>query len=46
MDSSSNEKIKRYMKEDGIHFVPVWRILGFSGANMAVNLYMGITMIM
>ena len=46
MDSSSNEKIKRYMKEDGIHFVPVWRIFGFSGANMAVNLYMGITMIM
>ena len=46
MDSSSNEKIKRYMKEDGIHFVPIWRIFGFSGANMAVNLYMGITMIM
>ena len=46
MDSSSNEKIKKYKKEDGIHFVPVWRIFGFSGANMAVNLYMGITMIM
>ncbi|MDW2796212.1 MFS transporter [Clostridium boliviensis] len=46
MDNSSNEKIKKYMKEDGIHFVPVWRIFGFSGANMAVNLYMGITMIM
>ena len=40
MDSSSNEKIKRYMKEEGIHYVPVWRIFGFSGANMAVNLYM------
>ncbi len=37
---------KRYIKENGVHFVPVWRIIGFSGANMAVNLYMGLTMIM
>ncbi|MGI6110923.1 MAG: hypothetical protein ACOYBK_01560 [Bilifractor sp.] len=26
--------------------MPVWRIFRFSGANMAVNLYMGLTMIM
>lgn len=37
---------EKYVKENGIHFVPVWRIIGFSGANMAVNLYMGLTMIM
>ncbi len=41
-----NEGYKKYLKEDGIHYVPVWRIIGFSGANMAVNLYMGLTMIM
>lgn len=40
------DKAARYMKDGGIHFVPVWRIIGFSGANMAVNLYMGLTMIM
>ncbi|MDD6716848.1 MAG: MFS transporter [Firmicutes bacterium] len=39
-------KAAKYLKDDGIHFVPVWRIIGFSGANMAVNLYMGLTMIM
>ncbi|WP_168171639.1 MFS transporter [Oribacterium sp. C9] len=44
--SMLQDKYKKYMKEDGIHFVPVWRIVGFSGANMAVNLYMGLTMIM
>lgn len=32
------ENYKKYVKENGIHFVPVWRIIGFSGANMAVNL--------
>ncbi len=42
----TNLKYKKYMKENGIHFVPIWRIIGFSGANMAVNLYMGLTMIM
>lgn len=36
----------KFEKGNGIHFVPVWRIVGFSGANMAVNLYMGLTMIM
>ena len=36
----------KYIGENGIHRVPVWRIVGFSGANMAVNLYMGLTMIM
>lgn len=41
-----SQNYKKYMKQDGIHFVPVWRIIGFSGANMAVNLYMGLTMIM
>ena len=42
----SQDKYKKYIKENGIHNVPVWRIVGFSGANMAVNLYMGLTMIM
>ena len=46
MSDSIQAKYQKYMKEDGIHFVPVWRIIGFSGANMAVNLYMGLTMIM
>lgn len=36
----------KFEKGNGIHFVPVWRIVGFSGANMAVNFYMGLTMIM
>lgn len=36
----------KYERGNGIHFVPVWRIVGFSGANVAVNLYMGLTMIM
>ena len=44
--SDMENKHQKYMKEGGIHFVPVWRIVGFSGANMAVNLYMGLTMIM
>lgn len=34
------------MKENGIHFVPLWRIVGFTGSNLAVNLYMGLTMYM
>ncbi len=42
----TNEDYKKYIRPDGTHFVPVWRIIGFSGANMAVNLYMGLTMIM
>lgn len=42
----ANESYKRYLKANGIHNVPVWRIIGFSGANMAINLYMGLTMIM
>lgn len=46
MERNAVDKSMKYRKENGIHFVPVWRILGFSGANMAVNLYMGITMIM
>ena len=46
MSDSIQARYQKYMKEDGIHFVPVWRIIGFSGANMAVNLYMGLTMIM
>jgi Na+/melibiose symporter-like transporter len=44
--SDMENKHQKYMKEGGIHFVPVWRIVGFSGANMAVNLYMGLTIIM
>lgn len=47
MGNSSNvESYAKYEKGNGIHFVPVWRIVGFSGANLAVNLYMGLTMIM
>ncbi|MBQ9306023.1 MFS transporter, partial [Butyrivibrio sp.] len=45
-ETMSQDKYKKYIKENGIHNVPVWRIVGFSGANMAVNLYMGLTMIM
>lgn len=46
MDRKAVDTSAKYMRGNGIHFVPVWRIFGFSGANMAVNLYMGITMIM
>lgn len=46
MMDKKNQSYMKYMKQDGIHYVPVWRIIGFSGANMAVNLYMGLTMIM
>ena len=46
VETMSQDKYKKYIKENGIHNVPVWRIVGFSGANMAVNLYMGLTMIM
>lgn len=45
MEQAQN-KYGGYLKENGIHSVPFWRIIGFSGANMAVNLYMGLTMIM
>ena len=38
------EKASKYMKDHGIHFAPAWRIIGFSGVNLAVNLYMGLTM--
>ena len=37
---------KRYLRENGIHWVEPWRIVGFSGVNLAVNLYMGLTMYM
>lgn len=37
---------KLYMMEHGIHRVEPWRIVGFSGVNLAVNLYMGLTMYM
>lgn len=37
---------KLYMIEHGIHRVEPWRIVGFSGVNLAVNLYMGLTMYM
>lgn len=36
----------RYLREDGIHDAPYWRIIGFAGVNVAVNLYMGLTMYM
>ena len=39
MGNSSNvESYAKYERGNGIHFVPVWRIVGFSGANLAVNL--------
>lgn len=38
------EKGQKYIREHGIHFAPAWRIVGFSGVNLAVNLYMGLTM--
>lgn len=40
---AGNEK---YQMEHGIHRVEPWRIVGFSGVNLAVNLYMGLTMYM
>lgn len=46
METENQPKYMKYVKGNGIHNVPVWRIIGFSGANMAVNLYMGLTMIM
>lgn len=46
MGMSNSASYAKYEKGNGIHFVPIWRIVGFSGANMAVNLYMGLTMIM
>ena len=46
MEKTAKSGYEQYIKGDGIHFVPVWRIFGFSLSNMAVNLYMGITMIM
>lgn len=33
-----------YDRGNGIHGVPAWRIIGFTGLNLAINLYMGITM--
>ena len=35
-----------YAMEHGVHRVEPWRIVGFSGVNLAVNLYMGLTMYM
>ena len=35
-----------YTMEHGVHRVEPWRIVGFSGVNLAVNLYMGLTMYM
>ena len=46
MEKTMKSGPERFMKENGIHFVPVWRIFGFSMSNMAVNLYIGLTMIM
>ncbi len=46
MGNQAKAGYEKYQKPGGIHYVPVWRIFGFSGANMAVNLYMGLTMIM
>jgi hypothetical protein len=46
MGNQAKAGYERYQKPGGIHYVPVWRIFGFSGANMATNLYMGLTMIM
>lgn len=34
----------KYDRGNGIHGVPAWRIIGFTGLNLAINLYMGITM--
>ena len=38
------ESGQKYVMEKGIHRVEPWRIVGFSGVNLAVNLYMGLTM--
>ncbi len=46
METNKIASYAKYERENGIHFVPIWRIVGFSGANMGVNLYMGLTMIM
>lgn len=46
MGANKVEPYAKYEREGGIHFVPVWRIVGFSGANLAVNLYMGLNMLM
>lgn len=46
MKQTKEMSYEKYRKGDGIHYVPVWRIFGFSGGNMAINLYMGLTMIM
>ena len=40
------ESGQKYVMEKGIHRVEPWRIVGFSGVNLAVNLYMGLTMYM
>lgn len=37
---------ERYWVGNGIHRVENWRLVGFSGVNLAVNLYMGLTMYM
>lgn len=46
MAKNTEASYSKYERGNGIHFVPIWRIVGFSGANMAVNLYMGLTFIM
>ena len=40
------ENGQKYVMEKRIHRVEPWRIIGFSGVNLAVNLYMGLTMYM
>lgn len=46
IESTLNIRSRKYIKENGIHFVPTWRLIGFCGANLAVSLYMGLTMYM
>ncbi len=40
------ENRSKYDKGNGIHNVPLWRIIGFCGGNLATNMYMGLTMFM
>ncbi len=40
------ENGQKYVMEKRIHRVEPWRIIGFSRVNLAVNLYMGLTMYM
>lgn len=36
----------KYLREDGTHFAPLWRLIGFQGANLGANIFMGLTYFM